>query len=242
MAQVAHGRRDGAVMDFGSFRVLTFDCYGTLVDWEPGVAAVLRPLLAEHGVMARERELLEAFGEFERSARVGLWVPFREVLSQVVERIGERFGIQVTASERDVLAQSIRFWPLFPDTRSVLQRLKRRYLLGVISNIDDDLFELTRPQLGVDLDLLVTAEQARACKPELAPFHLALERMGLPRREWLHVAQSVSHDIVPARKLGVPCVRITRRGTRFGEPPPEGVAADLELPDLNALVERVGVG
>lgn len=229
-------------MDFGSFRVITFDCYGTLVDWEPGVAAVLRPLLAEHGVMARERELLQAFSEFERSARRGPWVAFREILSQVVQRVGERFGFQVTASERDVLAQSIRFWPLFPDTTSVLRRLKRRYLLGIISNIDDELFELTRPQLGVDLDLLVTAEQAHAYKPELAPFHLALERLGLPRREWLHVAQSVSHDIIPARQLGVPCVRITRRGTRFGEPPPVGVAADLELPDLDALADCAGVG
>jgi len=219
-------------VDFAGFAALTFDCYGTLVDWESGLLAALRPILRAHARDLTDQQLLELYGDLEPRAQHP-YQPYRQVLACVVRGLGERLGFQASQAEAESLAASLPGWPLFPDTRAALQRLKARYRLAIVSNIDDDLFAGTARHLGIEFDAVITAQQARAYKPSPAPFLLALERLRLPRERVLHVGQSVFHDVAPARSLGLATVLVTRRG--FGATRPSQGEPDLKLPDLETL-------
>lgn len=225
-------------MDLGAFQLLTFDCYGTLVDWEAGICSALRPILAAHGVERSDEEILRLHARLERPLEAGPWIPYREVLTQVVDAVGRELGFEPAAEERSALARSVGDWPVFPDTVEALAGLAGRHRLGVLSNVDDDLFAATAPKLGVELDLLVTAEQVRSYKPGRAHFDEALRRSGQPVERVLHVAQSLFHDIVPARALGFTTVWVNRRSDRpgFGATPPAEGLPDLEVPDLTTLL------
>lgn len=225
-------------MAFPSFRLLTFDCYGTLVDWETGIVEALRPLLARHGVERSDEEILALHARLEAPAQAGLWLPYREVLGRVVEGVGRELGFDPTTAERAALADSVAEWPVFPDTAEALRRLGLRHRLGVLSNVDDDLFAATAPKLGVELDLLVTAEQVRSYKPGHAHFEEALRRSKLRVEDVLHAAQSLFHDIVPARALGFTTVWVNRRAGRpgSGATPSASGLPDVEVPDLATLV------
>jgi len=225
-------------VDFAGFAALTFDCYGTLVDWETGLLAALRPILRAHARDLTDQQLLDLYGDLEPRAQVP-YQTYRQVLAAVVRGLGERLGFQASQAEAESLAASLPDWPLFPDTRAALQRLKTRYRLAIVSNIDDDLFAGTARHLGIGFDAVITAQQARAYKPSPAPFLLALERLHLPRERVLHVGQSVFHDVVPARSLGLATVLVTRRG--FGATRPSGGEPDLKVPDLQTLA-RLAVG
>lgn len=231
-------------MDFSRFQVLTFDCYGTLVDWETGILGALRPILSAHGVRASDERLLALYGELEPEAQRGPYRPYREVLADVVRGFGERLGFRPTAAEARRLADSVGDWPPFPDTVEALRNLKRRYRLAVISNIDADLFRRTAARLEVEFDEVTTAEEARAYKPDLRPFRTALARLAVPRERVLHVAQSTFHDIVPAKRLGLAAVWVNRRAGKrgAGATPPvvRGHRPDLEVPDLATLAGLVG--
>ena len=219
-------------MDFSRFAALTFDCYGTLIDWESGLLAALRPLLRAHGRDPSDQQILEIYGELEPAAQQP-YQPYRQVLAAVVRGFGARLGFPVSVAEAASLAQSLPGWPPFPDTRAALLKLQTRYRLAIISNIDDDLFAATAPHLGVHFDQVITAQQAGAYKPSPAPFLLALERLGLPRRRVLHVGQSLHHDVLPARALGLATVLVYRRG--FGATRPTAGEPDLKVPDLHTL-------
>jgi 2-haloacid dehalogenase len=225
-------------LDFGAVEALTFDCYGTLIDWEQGLLSALRPVVAAHALSATDDELLERYALLEAELESGAYQPYREVLLRVMDGFGRQLGFEPTADERQVLLASIRTWPPFPDTLAALRQLKTRFKLGVISNIDDD---LCTSRLGVDLDWLVTAQQAQAYKPSLKPFELALERLGLPVSRIVHVAQSLYHDHVPAHQLGLRTVWINRRAGQpgSGATPVARVTPDLEVPTLAALAELV---
>lgn len=231
------------MIDFSRFRALTFDCYGTLVDWEAGIVGALRPLLHRHGVHASDGEILELYGRLEPQAEAGVWVPYRTVLRRVVEGFGRELGFRPARSELGVLADSLADWPLFPDTVEALERLGRRWKLGVVSNVDDELFAATRERLGVEPAVVVTAEQVRTYKPDPTHFHAALERLQLRRDQLLHVAQSLHHDIGPARELGIATVWVDRRGGKEGSgaTPPADAEPDLRVPDLATLVERAAL-
>ena len=224
------------MLDFHAVEALTFDCYGTLIDWERGLLDALRPILRRHGIDLADAALLELYARLEAQLESGAYRPYREVLAGVTDLLGQQLGFVPSADERSALAASIGSWPPFPDTVPALRQLKTRFKLGVISNIDDDLF--TR-RLEVDLDWLVTAEQARAYKPSLRPFELALERINLPRSRVVHVAQSLYHDHVPARELGLRSVWINRRAGQpgSGATPPASAQPDLELPTLAELAQ-----
>ena len=155
------------MLDFEGVEALTFDCYGTLIDWEQGLLSALRPVLTAHGLSRADDDLLELYARLEAELESGAYLAYREILVQVVDGFGRELGFQPSAEERQALVTSIRGWPPFPDTLPALRQLKTRFKLGVISNIDDDLFT---SGLGVDLDWLVTAQQARAYKPSLRPF------------------------------------------------------------------------
>lgn len=221
-------------VDFSRKRVLTFDCYGTLIDWDTGILGAVQPLLRAHSVELPDEELLRLYAEFESAAEAGPYQPYADILAAVMRGFGERLGFSPDAAELGALAASVGDWPPFADSRAALAALKRRFKLAIISNIDDALFALSQRRLGVEFDWIVTAQQARSYKPSLNNFHVALARIGLPRDEVLHVAQSLFHDHVPARALGLPTVWVNRRHHHQSTLQP-----DLEVPDLQTLADLI---
>jgi len=224
-------------LDLTRVTTLTFDCYGTLIDWEAGVIKVLRPLLAGHGIMQSDDEIVAAFQDIEAPLCEPPYRPYRTVLANVVEGFRQRFGFSVGDAEREALAASVASWRPFPDTVAVLRALATRYKLAVISNIDDDLFTATASQLGVSFDCVVTAQGARCYKPDKAIFELALARVRAEGHQVVHVAEGVT-EISPARQLGCATVWVRRHG-RSARLLTE--APDVEVPDLSSLLRHVGI-
>ena len=204
------------MLDFARFEILTFDCYGTLIDWETGILAALHRILAAHNQSIDDATLLKLYGDFEQLSEQGEFHPYREVLQSVVRRFGAELGFAPTPKQARSLPESLATWKPWPDTVDALRQLKSRFRLAVVSNVDDDLFATTRPQLEVDFDEVITAEQAHAYKPSLKMFELALSRINAPAHRILHVAQSVYHDVVPAQSLGLATVWVDRPSARPG--------------------------
>src|SRR5438477_1008106 len=231
-----------AALDFGRFEVLSFDCFGTLIDFERGVLTALRPILDRHGVALSDDEHLETYGALRLPVeRSSPFLPFREVLLRTMGSIGCRFGFEPTPAERSALVDSIGDWPPFPDTVEALARLGRHFRLVILSNIDNDLFEGNARRLRARFFMVVTSQQVGSYKPSLANFHYMLERLGGPKERVLHVAQSLFHDISPAREVGLTSVWITRRHDRpgFGGTPPGQAEPDFRVPDLRTLADLV---
>ena len=229
--------------DFSRFQALTFDCYGTLIDWETGIWDALRPVLERHRAAVAREAALEMFGAFESEAERPPYRDYKTVLGTVLEGIGKRTGFVPSPEERREFAQSVGDWPAFADSTPALEALHTRCRLAIVSNVDDDLLEATARRLGVRFDWIVTAEQARSYKPAPAHFHLAFERMKLPRERVLHVAQSLYHDIGPAKEVGLATVWVNRRSGRSGSgaTPKAEAKPDLEVPDLQTLAHAMGL-
>lgn len=227
------------MLDFERFTTLTFDCYGTLIDWESGILTALRPVLERHGATLPDDQALELFGELESEAEAGPYLPYREVLAVVMDGLGARLGFTPTVEERTALAQSVSDWPAFPDTVPALQALATRYQLVILSNIDDELFARSARRLQVDFADVITAQQVGSYKPNPRNFQVLLERLDRPRQEILHVAQSLFHDIAPANAAGLTTVWVNRRHNRagFGATPPQTAQPALEVPDLQTLAQ-----
>ncbi len=228
-------------MDFTRFEYLTFDCYGTLIDWEAGIGAALRPVLRGHGHDVSEEVALELFGSIESGIQTGEFLSYAEVLRRVMDGIGSRLGFEPDTDERNALVASIGEWPVFPDTRRSLAALAGRYRLVVLSNVDDELFDRTSPALGVSLHDVITAQQVRSYKPSPAHWHAFLARADTTVDRVLHVAQSLFHDIAPARRLGIATVWVNRRSGRpgSGATPHSDARPDLEVPDLASLLRAM---
>jgi len=226
------------MLDFRRFRVLAFDCYGTLIDWESGILAALGPLLAAHGKSLADDKLLELFGELEAEAEAGEYQSYRKILESVARGFSRRLSFEASEEEARSLPESLKNWPPFPDTVAALGKLKTRYKLAIVSNTDDDLFAQTARLLEVPFDWVITAQQAGSYKPSHTNFKLALERIALPPDQVLHCAQSIYHDIVPARELGLATVWVNRRGAKGGGATKEASGRpDVEVPDLKTLAE-----
>jgi len=228
-------------MDFSHFTAISFDCYGTLIDWESGILPVLRAVLANHGQSLPDASILELYGEFEAEAESGPYQSYRDVLRSVVRAFADRFHFQASSAEIRSLDESVRAWPPFPDTVLALRELQKRYRLVVISNVDDDLFAETRKHLGVEFDGVITAEQARSYKPSVNNFQMALRTLAISPDRLLHAAQSIYHDVAPARSLGISTVWVNRKSARPGIGAVRASAgqADLEVPDLASLAAAV---
>jgi 2-haloacid dehalogenase len=224
------------VIELNQYKALTFDCYGTLIDWENGILGVLRPLLLTHNTNLDNEQILDIFAEFEAEIEIGEYIKYREVLQRVVQKFGERFGFEPTADELNSLADSIQHWLPFPDTVEALRTLKQKFRLIIISNVDDDLFAFSAKHLEVEFDKVITAEQAKSYKPAFNNFRLAIERIDLPLEQILHVAASVYHDIVTAKSLGLSTVWVNRRAEQgVSASLPAVTQPDLEVPDLKTL-------
>jgi 2-haloacid dehalogenase len=226
-------------LDFDRFDALTFDCYGTLIDWETGIVAALRAVLDPRNVHPSDDELLERFARHEAALEAGPYLRYREVLGRSLRGICADLGVELTDDEVGMFGGSVGDWPSFPDSPEALARLKRRFRLGVITNCDDDLFAASNRRLGVTFDWIVTAQQAGSYKPSERNFELAFERIDVPRERILHVAQSLYHDHVPARRLGLATAWIDRRHGRpgFGATPPAETTPDLTAPDLATFAD-----
>ena len=204
------------MLDFDRFEILTFDCYGTLINWEAGILPALHRILSAHGKKLDDALLLKLYGDFEMLSEQGDFHSYRVVLESVVRRFGANLGFTPTAEEAASLPNSLPTWQPWPDTVAALRRLKTKFRLAILSNVDDDLFAATRPLLGVDFDEVITAQQARAYKPSLKLFELALSRIHAPAHRVLHVGQSIFHDVVPAQSLGLATVWVNRPSARPG--------------------------
>ncbi len=230
-------------MDFGRFTHLTFDCYGTLIDWESGILGALAPVLERHGVPVGEARLLRLYARHEAEQESGPYRRYRDVLRGVAEGIARELGFEPTAADLDALSDSVGRWPPFPDSAAALARLQTRYRLVILSNVDDAMFADSARLLGVDFDGVITAQQVGSYKPALKNFRVALERLGVARERVLHVAQSLFHDHVPAKALGLSTVWV-RRASRLGDTgvaPPAAVEPDLVVGDLESLAAAMGL-
>jgi len=229
------------MLNLRPFKVISFDCYGTLIDWESGLLAALAPFRAEFAPGAGDNEILERYALLETQLEAGEYLRYRDVLRGVMRGLATAYGAPAARVNLDTLADSLPDWKPFPDTVPALRRLHRHVKLAIISNTDDDLFAATSRWLEVPFDYVVTAEQVGGYKPSPANFARALETFAVPREHWLHAAQSRFHDVAPARALGVATVWVNRRHDKPGE----GATAlshavpDLEVPNLATLAEMV---
>ena len=229
------------MLDFNRFQWLSFDCYGTLVDWETGISTAVAEALASHGISKSKAEILRLFADAEPRAQSSPdYLEYRRVLREVMSLIGGGLGLQFTDSELGCLADTLPHWPVFPDAVDALNAMQKRYRLAIISNVDDDLFARTADAMGINFDAVVTSQQARSYKPNLRNFDLARERMAVAKDGWLHIAESRHHDIGPANRLGIASVWVSRAdrggGTRHTDAVP-----DLTVPDLATLARMMVV-
>ncbi|MGH7399272.1 MAG: HAD-IA family hydrolase [Candidatus Rokuibacteriota bacterium] len=213
------------------YDVITFDCYGTLIDWEGGIAGAFTRAVVGTGARVKPRAVLAAYERLEPVVEAERYRSYREVLTESTRRVARELGWALPEPRAGFLAESLPFWIPFPDTNAALERLFRAgYQLGILSNVDDDLLAETRKHFTVPFDPIVTAQQVRSYKPADGHFLIARERIG--GRRWLHAARSHVHDVTPCRRLGVPVAWINRAGESRGEPRP-----DRELSTLTELAD-----
>ena len=205
-------------MRLSQFKALGFDCYGTLVDWEAGLARALEPLLQLRGVGAEE--LLERFGRIEHALeKEHPGLRYSELLTKVHERLASELGAASSSADDEAFGRSVGDWPAFADVPEALRYLKQHFALIILSNVDGASFARSNARLGVEFDHVFTAEEIGSYKPDLRNFDYMLERLGeagIVKGELLHVAQSLFHDHVPANQLGIASAWIDRRAGKSG--------------------------
>jgi 2-haloacid dehalogenase len=206
--------------DFDRFEAMSFDCYGTLIDWETGIANAMRPWAARNGLALDDEALIAAFGKHEthvEDATPSALYPL--VLGETLRRVGADLGAEVTSADAEQFGASVKDWPAFPDTAEALARLSTRFKLIILSNIDRASFAGSKPRLGVEFASIITAEGVGSYKPRPAHFDRLFEeiaRLGVARDQLVHVAESLFHDHQPAAALGLPSVWIHRRHGKGG--------------------------
>lgn len=225
-------------MNLGCVKILTFDCYGTLIDWESGIVGALQLILRRHGCEIEDEALLELYAREEAEAERPPFRPYRHVLREAARGVGRALEIEDGALE-NAIVDSLGGWPPFPDTVDALRRLQRRFRLVITSNIDRDLFALTSASLGITFDHVVTAEDVRSYKPSHGHWLRVMRDLNVDRNEIVHVAQSLYHDHVPARELGIRSVWINRRAGRKGSGAtvPAEAGPDLTFTTLAQLAD-----
>jgi len=221
-------------IDLTNIKVLTFDCYGTLIDWETGISEALTLLLAKHDLTINAKSLLQMYATHELAERNKPYQSYKTLLRNVVSSIFAEFKLAASSDEQDFLPYSIKNWPPFTDTVKSLNFLHQKYKLGVISNIDNDLFEISHSKMPIHFSWIVTAEQAQSYKPNLDPFTLALEKIPYPKENILHIAESNYHDIAPAKHLGIKSVWV-RRQEISNATLKSSINPDIEVSDLACL-------
>jgi len=216
---------------FENVDTLTFDCYGTLVDWSAGLRSAFRRIFGD-ALTGVERELFDAYVEIEAEVEAEGHRRYRAVLAETVKRLSVRFELEMPGERCEWLADALPTWEPFADTNAGLLRLKERFRLGVLSNIDRDLFAGTRRHFSVGFDFVITAEEVKSYKPAPGHFRTLLEHHA-SNNHVVHVAQSLYHDGAPAQSFGLPFVWINR----YGQKNETAVKPSLEFPDLGSLAD-----
>lgn len=232
-------------MKLTDFKVLTFDCYGTLIDWETGISAALAPLTERLDRELSRDDILQAHARHE--SRQQLQTPakrYRDILAVVYRRLAEEWGVPVSWDECVRYGRSIAEWPAFPDSAESLRYLKEHYKLVILSNVDQESFSASNEKLGVELDAIYTAEDIGSYKPADANFEYMLAMLhdlGFEKPDILHTAESLFHDHVPAKRFGLASCWIYRRHAQegFGAtlPPGELPAFDFRFHSMEELAE-----
>ncbi len=232
-------------MRLTDFEALSFDCYGTLIDWETGILATLRPWAERHGLAVSDDALLAEFSRLEpelEAAHPATLYP--DILAEVFRALDHHFARSVSDAEARAFGQSVKDWPAFPDSAAALAYLKRHYKLAILSNVDRASFAHSNRRLGVEFDLIVTAEDVGSYKPTPRNFEVLLERLaalGVVKERLLHTAESLFHDHVPAKRFGLATAWVYRRAGKgsFGatRAPDESVRPDWQVTTLAELAD-----
>jgi 2-haloacid dehalogenase len=226
-------------MDFKQFEILSFDCYGTLIDWRSSVLEIIMPILNDYNIEMTDEEIFGLFLDADRKTISREYIAYREVLTRIMENIGKILNLNLQQRDKTCLVDRFGDWHPFPDSHNALVKLQEQYKLAIISNVDDEMFNLTMRCIGIRFEYIVTAKQVQSYKPSHNNFNVALEKFGVPKEKVLHVAQSIHHDIRPTNELGWHNVWVNR----YNEPERTDPAEfpDLEVPDLASLVRIINL-
>jgi 2-haloacid dehalogenase len=216
-------------------KIISFDCYGTLVDWEKGIISSLRPIFEKYEVDITDEEILEIYSIIESRLEKN-YIPYKEILKKIVIKFSDYFDFDLERGEENALLNNWANFELFEDVNETLKEIKKRgYKIAIISNVDNDLFELTKKKFEFEIDYIITSEMVKDYKPSKIVFEYALKVFNSNKDEILHTAQSYYHDIIPAKELGIKTAHIKRRG--FGATPRvEIVNSDYEFENLRELL------
>ena len=207
-------------MKLTDFKALTFDCYGTLIDWESGMVEGLKPLTSRLGREVSRNEILQAHARHESTQQA--WTPgkrYADLLAIVYKRLAEEWGVPATPEDCAAYGQSVKDWPAFPDTVDALEYLKRHYKLVILSNVDNASFATSNARLQVEFDAIYTAEDVGSYKPSNRNFEYMLQKLeslGIGKADILHTAESLFHDHEPANRHGLASCWIYRRHDQEG--------------------------
>jgi putative hydrolase of the HAD superfamily len=234
-------------LKFTDFEALSFDCYGTLINWEAGIAAVLSPWATRHGLGLDQERLLETYAADEAKAELEHPTElYPDILARSFRSLGEELGAPVSDEDAAALASSVPHWPAFEDSHDALTLLGARFKLIILSNVDRASFAGSQARLGVEFTSVLTAEEIGSYKPSLRNFAALAaeaEQLRIDHGRLLHVAQSLFHDHVPAKQAGLPTVWINRRRDHPGwgatPAPPAEITPDWEFPSMAAFTTAV---
>ncbi|HEY4611308.1 MAG TPA: hypothetical protein VIH06_18980 [Ilumatobacteraceae bacterium] len=240
-------RPEGLSMDLTKYAALSFDCYGTLIDWETGILGVLRPWATEQGLVLDDEQLLLAYADHEAATeREQPLALYPTILAEAFRRTGRSLGVAVDETWAARLGDSVPDWPAFSDSSTALVALAEHYRLIIVSNVHGAGFAASNLSLRGDFAAIITAEDVGAYKPadnHFVALDRALAELAIERRELLHVAQSLFHDHVPARRHGLASVWIDRRHDRPGwgatPQPSEEYSYGLEFASMGEFADAV---
>jgi 2-haloacid dehalogenase len=232
-------------MRLSDFSVLSFDCYGTLIDWETGISEALAPWLVRAGVSLGRDQILEAFAELESAQQVATpAMRYPDLLAEVHRGLAERFGIAPDPEAAEEFGASVGNWPAFPDSAEALAYLKQHYQLVILSNVDRASFAQSNERLGVSFDAIYTAEDIGSYKPDPRNFDYLLGHLaeqGIGKEQILHTAESLHHDHIPAKRIGLATCWIHRRAGKQGHGatrvPDTEVRPDFRFESLAAMAD-----
>jgi 2-haloacid dehalogenase len=216
---------------------VTTDCYGTLIDWEKGIADAFRKEAERDGFSFDEGPFMGRFFEVQREVMAGSYELYAEVLRRTAVNVAGEIGWELEPSRAQFLPDSVAYWMPFREANAAMDRIARRYEVGIVSNIDDKLLGVSRRHLRTDLDLVVTAQQVRSYKPDPAHFKEAARRLG-SKKGWLHVGSGYEEDVAPLLKMNVPVIWVNRTGERL-----DGrKAPSAEVKNLRDAAKKLGAG
>jgi 2-haloacid dehalogenase len=206
---------------------VTTDCYGTLIDWEKGIGDAFRREADRDGLTIEEKSFLDRFFEIQAQIMSGSYELYAEVLRRAAVQTAEEIGWTIEPSRAQFLPDSVGSWPPFREANAAMDRLKERYQIGIVSNIDDKLLGISRRHLRTELDLVVTAQQVRSYKPDPTHLRECARRIG-GKKGWVHIASGYEADVGPALRLNVPVIWVNRHSEKLdGRKAPDATVRNL---------------